>query len=239
MLIYLRLYPHIFFTYTPFKIYEFIELLRNVKFSREELILDIGCGSGLQTLFLGQRCKKIIGIDISEKDITTAKLKAWYMSGRISSEFHCMKIENAEFEKEYFDKIFSICVIEHISDYVEVLRKSYRILKKNGQMIFSVDSLETIKDKKLLLKHKEDYSVQKYFKAEETKKILEEIGFNRIEIYPICKSDFAKKLFLKGIHNKFKYGYLRSKFGYFLLKYKEKHCTDRDKGIFLIIKCKK
>lgn len=239
MLIYLRLYPNIFFSFTPFKIYEFKELLRDVKFSKDELILDIGCGSGLQSLFLGKYCKKIIGIDISEKDITTAKLKAHYMRGRISSEFRCVKIENAKFENEYFDKIFSICVLEHISNYEEVLRESYRILKKNGQMVFSVDSLEPIKEKKFLLKHKEDYSVQKYFKVEETKTILEEIGFNRIEIYPICKSDFAKKLFMKGIHNKFKYGYLRSKFGYLLLKYKEKHCTDRDKGIFLIIKCKK
>ena len=239
ILIYFRLYPHIFFSFMPFKIYEFKELQRGIEFSRDEIILDIGCGGGLQTMLLGTRCKKVIGIDISEKAITSAKRISQYMKGRISSEFRCVKIENAEFESEYFDKIFSICVIEHIPNYVEVLKEAYRILKKDGEMIFSVDVLETIEDIKLLEKHKREHFVAKYFKKEELKTLLEEIGFNRVDIYPIFKSEFAKKLFIKGINNNFHYGHLRSIFAFFLLRYKEKHCTDKDKGIFLIVKCYK
>ncbi|MEE9361266.1 MAG: methyltransferase domain-containing protein [Cellulophaga sp.] len=239
ILIYFRLFPCIFFKFNPFKIYEFKELLKDVKFSKNELILDIGCGSGLQSFLLGMRCKKIIGIDISEKAITTAKLVSQYLSERINSEFRCVRIEKAEFEKEYFNKIFSICVLEHISNYDKVLRESYRILKKDSQLIFSVDNLGTIKDKKLLLKHKEDHSVQKYFKVEEIKTNLEEIGFNRIEVYPIFKSDFAKNFFIKSIHNRFQYGYLNSILAYFLIKYKEKYCVDRENGLFLIVKCNK
>ena len=239
ILIYFRLYPHIFFSFQPFKIYEFKELLKGIEFSRDELILDIGCGRGLQAVLLGKRCKKVVGVDTSEKAVTPAKLKSRYMKKRINAEFYCMKIKDAEFENEYFDKIFSICVLEHIPNYVEVLGEAHRILKKDGQMIFSVDCLETIEDNKLLEKHKKEHRVESYFEKEELKTILEEIGFNRIEIYPTFKSDFAKKLFIKGIFNKFHYGYLRSILAYFILKYREKHCADENKGIVLIVKCYK
>jgi len=53
ILIYLRIYPNILFTFMPFKIYEFKELQKGIKFSKNEIILDIGCGSGLQTMLIG------------------------------------------------------------------------------------------------------------------------------------------------------------------------------------------
>jgi ubiquinone/menaquinone biosynthesis C-methylase UbiE len=224
----------------PFKIHLFKELLRGIKFSKDELILDIGCGNGLLTMLLGKRCKKVIGIDISEKAVTAAKRKSQYLKRRINSEIRCVKIENAEFENEYFDKIFSIYgVISLISNYVKVLNEAYRILKKDGQMIFSVDCLELIEDIKLLEKHKREHCVEKYFKKEELKTLLEEIGFNRIDIYPICKTDFAKKLFVKRINQELQCGYLGLILTYFLLEHKEKQCVNKNKGIFLIIKCYK
>lgn len=238
-MIYIRLYPHIFFTFNPFKIYEFKELQRELKFSGDEVILDIGCGSGLQTMLIGKKCKKVIGIDISEEAINTAIIISHYMKRRISSEFHCVRIENAKFDNECFEKIFSFSVIEHISNYVQVLGEAYRILKRNGQMIFSVDALETIQDNKLLEKHKKEHFVEHYFKKEELRTILEEIGFKRIEIYPIFNSNFAKKLFMKGINNKFQYGLFNSILSYYLLDHKESQHTDENKGIFLIVKCTK
>lgn len=239
VLIYFRLYPHIFFTFNPFKIYEFAELQRGIKFSGDEIILDIGCGSGLQTMLIGKRCKKVIGIDISEKAITDAKNASQYMKGRSNSEFYCVKLENAKFENEYFDRIFSFCVIEHISNYMEVLREAHRILKKDGQMLFSVDALETIQDDKLLEKHKKQHFVEQYFKKEELKLILEEIGFKRVEIYPIFKSNFAKELFSEKINNNFHYGFLSPILTYGVLKYEENKCKDEKSGIFLIAKCYK
>ncbi len=237
LLIFIRLYPHILFTFSPFKIYEFAELQRVLKFSGDEIILDIGCGSGLQTMLIGMRCKKVIGIDISEKAITTAKNVSHYMKGKINSEFYCVKLENAKFENEWFDKIFSFCVIEHISNYIEVIREAHRILKNDGQMIFSVDALETIQDDKLLEKHKKQHFVEQYFKKEELETILKEIGFKKIEIYPIFKSNFARELFIKKIINGSRFGLLSPIFLYGVLKFEEYKCKDEKKGIFLIVKC--
>jgi 2-polyprenyl-3-methyl-5-hydroxy-6-metoxy-1,4-benzoquinol methylase len=238
-LIFFRIYPHIFFTFSPFKIYEFAELQRGLKFSKDETFLDIGCGSGLQTMLIGKRCKKVIGIDIDTKEITAAKRTSHYMKGRINTEFRCEKLENANFENDFFDRIFSFCVIEHISNYIEVLKEAHRILKKNGQMILSVDSLETIKDEKLINKHKKQHDVEKYFKKEELKTILEEIGFERIEIYPIFKSNFARELFIEKVINGSHFGFLIPFLTYGVLRYEENKYKDEDKGIFLIVKCYK
>jgi hypothetical protein len=47
MLIHFKLYPNIFLTFMPFKIYEFKEIQKGIKFLRDDLILDIGCANGL------------------------------------------------------------------------------------------------------------------------------------------------------------------------------------------------
>ena len=232
-------YPNIFLSYMPFKIYEFKEILKEVKFSKNEIILDVGCGNGLQTVLLGKRCKKIIGIDVSEEAITYARrFSLMWMGKRNNCEFRRAKIDDG-FADEYFDKIFSICVIQLIPNYIEVLKEAQRILKKGGQMVFSVDSLETIEDGELLEKHKKNYQVEQYFREKNIRKILEEVGFKKIAIYPIFKSSFAKKLFVEGINNGFRFGRWRSIFEYFRLRYEEMLSADKEKGILLIVKCYK
>ncbi|GAH00339.1 unnamed protein product [marine sediment metagenome] len=200
------------------------------------MILDIGCGNGLQTMLFGKKCKRVIGIDISKKAVASAEIRSAFLNRRINSEIRRVKLENAEFGTEYFDKIFSICVIEHISNYVQILKEVYRILKREGHMIFSVDALETIEDNKLVEKHRREHHVKKYFKIDELKIILQKTGFKRISIYPLFKSDLARKIFIKGINNRFQYGFIHSILLYAFLRCQEYKCTSK-KGIFLIVKC--
>jgi len=45
------------------------------------------------------------------------------------------------FRNEVFDKIMSVCALEHFSDDEEALKEVNRLLKKDGKFILSVDSL--------------------------------------------------------------------------------------------------
>ena len=152
---------HIFFVFHSFKIYEFKELLRDIKIQKSEIILDIGCGNGIETLLLGKKCKKIYGIDIYKDNLVIAKIRSQIFKKKINSKIRFLTIENAGFKNENFDKIFSICVLEHIPNYIEVLKESYRVLKKGGQLIFSVDSLENIEDKQFINYHKKKFFCRK------------------------------------------------------------------------------
>lgn len=239
LLIRLRLFPSIFFTFMPFKIFEFKELMREVNISKDDVVLDIGCGNGIQTALVASRCKKVVGIDVSDQAVDFAKRVVGYMNRGGNIEILKLRLEDAGFESESFDKIFSICVIEHIDNYREVLEEAYRVLKRGGQMILSVDSLENIKDGALVEKHRKEYSVVRHFSADELGGILEEVGFENINVYPIFRSNFARKLFIRGLKNKFRYGYLRSIMLYVILKHMEKRHTGGDEGIFLVAKCDK
>ena len=220
----------------PLKIYEFKELERDINFLKTDQILDVGCGAGIQTLCLGKKCGHIVGIDIEKDLIEYTHYLSSKLRGNISSQFKCCPLQDAAFPENYFDKIFSICVIEHIPDYEKVVAEIYRILKPSGIFALSVDTLEGISSE-LRDKHQRDHSVQKYFTASELLRLLGQSGFREIRIYPIFKSNFARQLFTKGIRDGFSYraAYL---FDYLRLVVGEK-LTKNSEGIFLVAKCKK
>jgi len=228
---------NIFCVFHPFKIYEYKELVRDVKFSKNDIILDIGCGNGLETLLIGKRCKKIYGIDIFKENLVIARYRAHLLKKKINSEFKFTTLEKAGFNEEFFNKIFSICVLEHISNYVEILKVSYKILKKGGKMIFSVDSLQNITDKGFINYHKKKFNIKQYFTKENLKKELAEIGFRKIIIYPIYKSEYTKNRFMKIMTNIRLFNYIMSIFEYFVLKKKEAISRDKNTGLVFIVKC--
>lgn len=229
------IFPNMYLVKNPFKIIEFFELLKDIKISKRDTILDIGCGGGIQTSCLGRMCKHIIGIDINCESLNSARLFAHI--AKVEANFICTTIEEEKFPDESFDKIISICVIEHIPNYKETLREVYRTLKNDGEFIFSVDSLNSIESNALRSKHKSDHKVIKYFDARELEMLLNDTGFQKIKVYPIFKSDYAKNLFIKGIENRFEFGY-SNLLDYFIMRLSESRTKNMD-GIFLIAKCKK
>lgn len=231
---------NIFLAFNPFKTFEFKELMKHVKFSKNDVILDIGCGEGLQTLIIGKKCKKIYGIDVDCKSLSIAKLRLLLTKRKVNCELQLTNLENANFEDFFFNKIFSICVLEHISNYFEVIKECHRTLKKNGQLILSVDSLSNINNKKILMYHQKKYNVVKYFNEEGLKHLLKTVGFKKIIVYPIFRSKYAKILFIKGLKNNNNFGYVKSILLFFILKYNENFKkTHQNSGLFLVAKCYK
>jgi len=231
------LYPSTFFLSNALKVFEFKELLKDASIKETDIVLDIGCGRGLQTIMIGKKCKKIIGVDMSKEAVVGARQLASYVPS-VNAEFFCSDARLMKFPISYFDKIFSICVLEHIPNYALVLKECYRILKEGGQLVFSVDSLETIQDVDLIRKHRQDNGVHQYFRSDALYDILDEIGFCQINIHAILRSCFARKLFIKGIKNGFRFGYIGSSLQYPMLVRAERSSEEK-KGIFLVAKCGK
>lgn len=227
-----RFYPHIFFHSNPFKIYEFGELTRGVRPRRTDRVLDIGCGAGLQTRILARTSGRTIGIDVSRQALDRA-LSEVPASGDARVEFRMTTIEEAGFTEGEFDKVFSVCVIEHIPDYRRVFRECHRVLKPGGVLSFSVDSLKTIHDELFLANHTREHKVIRYFGRDELKKELESAGFREVSVKPILRGAFARDLFVEHMRERTTFRYSRAIVLSHFLKWADSFSRG-DEGIFLI-----
>jgi len=204
------LYPHIRFTYSPFKILEFQALMDRVDFRGDERVLDIGCGDGLQTFLIGQQTGPITGIDLNTTFIEQARVYAAKLHPRAEADFLDQPLEAVGFPDDHFDLIFSVCVIEHIPNYEEVLRECYRTLKPGGRILFTVDTLETISDPDLVSKHRADHHVVQYFRPDTLHTLLEGMGFTDLDMETLFRSGLARTLFEEGIRKGFNFGRFRA-----------------------------
>lgn len=202
-------YPAIRFTYSPFKMIEFEEMIRRVNFRGNERALDIGCGDGLHTLLLGEKVGHITGIDVDSSFIADARSYAAGYTHKAKVDFLDQPMEEIRFTDELFDLIFSICVIEHIPNHEEVLAECLRTLKPGGQIVFTVDTLETINDEDLKKQHTVAHHVQRYFRMDTLRALLEEIGFEVQEMQNLFRSERARELFEQGIREGFNFGRLK------------------------------
>ena len=93
-------------------------------------ILDVGCGTGLNTRALRERGHKVVGVDISEKAIE--KFRRAGFDGEC-----CDVVEGLPFEEASFDLVYVSEVIEHISDTDAFLAEVYRVLRPSGKLLLS------------------------------------------------------------------------------------------------------
>lgn len=92
--------------------------------------LDLGCGDGRFTAFLGEFADTD-GLELSEEAIRIAKEKAPHVNF-----FQGNALEH-DFKPNIYDLVISQEVIEHIEDQAAYINVCYRILKKDGYLIIT------------------------------------------------------------------------------------------------------
>jgi SAM-dependent methyltransferase len=227
-------YPHIYFFPSPFKIFEYrwMEKLGGVQ--PGHVLLDVGCGHGLQTRLLARRAKRAVGVDLSGNAIGRAKANQTIGRDADRCEFIATTIENAGFAENSFDRIFSVCVLEHIPDDESVLRECHRVLKPGGKLVFSIDSLGTITDEDLKAMHMKKFFVCRYYQPEDIRSKLERAGFVDIRITPLLRSRQARKWFEWGIRHDFAFRYSEAVWKYWVLRLLEP-LSRGENGLYLMI----
>ena len=112
-------------------------IIKHFKIKKKKLplsglkILDIGCGGGLITEPMSRLGANITGIDASEKNIKIAK--AHLKKNKLKINYKCASPENLN-QKENFDVILNLEIIEHVEDVELFMEKSSKLLKKDGLM---------------------------------------------------------------------------------------------------------
>lgn len=97
---------------------------------KNKKVLEIGCGTGLNTIYLAGQAKKVIGIDISEEMLARARVR---LEER-NAEFIKADITKPwQLDDAAFDFIVGNLVLEHIENLTHVFSVAFRVLKDEGK----------------------------------------------------------------------------------------------------------
>lgn len=115
----------------------------NIKSLKGKSLLDYGCGAGRYTQAFGQLgCKKILGIDLSRKNILTANRRNKLKS---TVSYKVKNVNKNNLKSNSFDFVFCNGVLHHTGNISKGLSEIRRILKPEGKCIIYLSSTDGIK----------------------------------------------------------------------------------------------
>jgi ubiquinone/menaquinone biosynthesis C-methylase UbiE len=108
-------------------------------------VLEIGCGHGGISCFIAcAGAKSVVGIDLNTRSMSYAVRLASELGanfgGTLPVTFREMDAYHLEFAPETFDMVVAENSFEHFLDPEEVMRQSWRVLRKGGVLLVPIFS---------------------------------------------------------------------------------------------------
>lgn len=117
-----------------------IELLNP---SKNDLILDLGCGNARDIETFSKRGTRCVGIDLSEGMIKEARRKA-KRENLENVEFIVGDAIKLPFKDNTFDKVSCSETIEHIPNWKKAAKEMKRVLKKDGLLVITTPNKKSL-----------------------------------------------------------------------------------------------
>jgi ubiquinone/menaquinone biosynthesis C-methylase UbiE len=109
------------------------------KYKKFDKVLEIGSAAGIDTFYLAEYCKSIIGIDIVKDVVATANKNLKNQSKKIQARcsFQQGDAEKLVFDDGQFDFVYSLSVL-HSTDLSISLAEVNRVLADDGHAVIYV-----------------------------------------------------------------------------------------------------
>lgn len=127
---------------TPYPLEYAYSLLED---TRNQTVLDYGCGLGDNSVLIARHGGKVIGVDISPELIELAQKRLEQHGLKTASQFHIGSAHELPVENESIDVVFGMAILHHLDLHLSA-KEVFRVLKKGGRAIF----LEPVRNSKLL-----------------------------------------------------------------------------------------
>lgn len=109
----------------------------NVTITKDDLVLEIGCGGGYNASELAKRAKRVIAIDISAKAVEVTREFNDQLN-MTNLDVKNISIEDSNFMNDSFDIITAFSTIYFWSDLSLSLQKIYQYLKIGGRFYIMI-----------------------------------------------------------------------------------------------------
>lgn len=132
---------------------------KRIKMKNQDLVLDVGCGTGLLFNYILNRVETIVGLDVSRKTLLQAKENTRKME---NSHLISADADNIPIKNDIFSHVFAITLLQNMPNSKATLREIKRVAKEKAFIIIT--------------------GLKKKYSLKIFKNLLKENGFNIIYI---------------------------------------------------------
>lgn len=106
--------------------------MRSIRMDKQDLVLDVGCGTGLLFNHITDRVKEIVGLDISRKTLLQAKKRTINVPNihLISAD-----ADNIPLKSGMFSHVFAITLIQNMPNPLKTLHEVKRVAEENALIV--------------------------------------------------------------------------------------------------------
>ena len=108
--------------------------------SKNDIVADIGCGNGRHLITCAIKCRKVIGIDISQNFLNIVKKKLLDEKINNVSLIHANMVK-IPIKENSIDSVICIASIHNVKgrfQRIQAFKEIFRILRENGKALISV-----------------------------------------------------------------------------------------------------
>ncbi len=155
-------------------------VLKHLDIKESDVILDVGCGGGININRMAEKAKKVYGVDYSEKSVKISREVNEDLIDKEIVEVKQGNVQNLDYEDNTFDIVTAFETVYFWPDIENCFGEVKRVLKPGGIFLIGMESNGS---DNIPMKISEKLIDMKAYNDEELTRFLENNDYSEITVY--------------------------------------------------------